>query len=264
MKPLISVITIVRNGAGILEPTMASVFAQTYPHVEYVIVDGGSTDGTAELVRRESGRLARWVSEPDRGIADALNKGAQMAQGDLILYMNAGDAFATPDALEKAVAAIPEGADVRRTIFYGQALFIAGEKRTLLDPDETQLRYDSVICHQSTLLGADLQKSQLYDERFAIAMDYDLFLRCVGRYPFVKLPVLISHYFAGGVSSSPEFVIRSVIERGLARILNGQRSFTVAALGELMAQATYIGSKLTFRRTIGPERYERLKTLIPR
>ena len=99
MQPLISVITIARNCAGTIEATIQSVLGQTWTPLEYIIVDGGSTDGTVEIVRRFAPRLARWVSEPDRGISDALNKGARLAQGDLLLFMNAGDTFVDATAL---------------------------------------------------------------------------------------------------------------------------------------------------------------------
>ena len=110
--PLVSVITIVRDCAGAVEATLESVLGQTYPRIEYIVVDGGSTDGTVEIVQRYAPRLAHWLSEPDRGISDALNKGARLAQGDLLLYMNAGDSFVSEDALRRMFAHVPVGADV--------------------------------------------------------------------------------------------------------------------------------------------------------
>ena len=264
-QPVISVITIVRNCVSTLESTMKSVLGQTYPRVEYIVVDGGSTDGTAEIIRRYADRVARWCSEPDRGVSHALNKGAEFATGDLLIYMNAGDSFVDNEALQRAVEAISCAAvDLRRTIFYGDALFLEGARATRLEANHEMLGRDSALCHQSVLIGADIQKSHPYDERFAVAMDYDLWLRCLGRYEFVKVPVLISNFGAGGFSSSDKFIIRSVIERAIARILNNQRGFTISSIRELFRDLLVIGGKQKLKRSVGPGAYARLKGLIGR
>ena len=262
--PLVSVITIVRDCAGAVEATLESVLGQTYPRIEYIVVDGGSTDGTVEIVQRYAPRLAHWLSEPDRGISDALNKGARLAQGDLLLYMNAGDSFADAAALERAVAAIDPAANIRETIFYGDALFVNGASSHRIAPDHARLREQSILCHQSTLIGAAVQKSNPYDERFGIAMDYDLWLRCLGRYNFVKLPVLVSNFAAGGVSSSDRYIVRLVIERAIARILNRQRGFNFQAVAELFRELVIITSKLRLKRLAGPGIYGNLKTVLGR
>lgn len=262
--PMVSVITIVRNAVTVVEGTIQSVLGQSYSRIEYIVIDGGSTDGTAEVVRRFTPRLAQWRSEPDRGISDALNKGARLAAGDLLLYMNAGDSFVNRDALELAVQAIPPGIDVRKTIFYGDAMFVNGEATHRISPDHARLAEDSVLCHQSVLIGADVQAANAYDERFGIAMDYDLWLRCLGRYEFVKLPILISNYAAGGVSSSDRYVVRSIIERGIARILNGRRDFSVGSIGELFRELVVITAKLGAKRMAGPGIYKKLKKVAGR
>jgi glycosyltransferase involved in cell wall biosynthesis len=264
MQPLISVITIARNCAGTIEATIQSVLGQTWTPLEYIIVDGGSTDGTVEIVRRFAPRLARWVSEPDRGISDALNKGARLAQGDLLLFMNAGDTFVDATALERAVAAIKSTANVRESIFYGDALFVNGASSHRLEPDHNQLPRDSVLCHQSTLIGTDVQKANAYDERFAIAMDYDLWLRCLGRYEFVKLPVLMSNYAAGGISSSDQYVVRSIIERGIARIINRQRPFGLGAVADLLKEVAVKTAKLRLKALAGPGVYGKIKKVVGR
>ena len=89
--PTVSVITVVYNARDLIEGTIDSVLAQTYPHLEYVIVDGASTDGTLELIGRYADRIDRLVSEPDRGLYDAMNKGLERATGDFVWYINAGD-----------------------------------------------------------------------------------------------------------------------------------------------------------------------------
>jgi glycosyltransferase involved in cell wall biosynthesis len=264
MQPLISVITIARNAADTIEGTITSVLGQTWPRLEYIIVDGGSTDGTVEIVRRHAPRLAHFSTEPDRGISDALNKGARLAGGDLLLYMNAGDSFVDSTALERAIAAIDPAAKLRETIFYGEAAFVNGASSHRINPDHARLREDSVLCHQSVLIGAEVQRANPYDERFAIAMDYDLWLRCLGRYDFVKLPVLMSNYAAGGISSSDKYVLRSIIERAIARILNRQRPYDLPAVAELFRELVTKTGKLRLKKLAGPGVFKGLKRVAGR
>jgi glycosyltransferase involved in cell wall biosynthesis len=93
MKPLVTVITVCFNCKSDIEKTIKSVLEQTYDNIEYLIIDGGSTDGTVDVIKTYSDRLAYWVSEPDRGIYDAMNKGLQKAAGEWVNFMNVGDLF---------------------------------------------------------------------------------------------------------------------------------------------------------------------------
>lgn len=106
----VSIITIVRNAENYLERTMESVFAQTYSDIEYVVIDGASTDGTMAVVERYRSRITKVISEPDTGISDAWNKGLGMAQGQVVGLLNAGDVYA-PDAVAQAVTAMSSGFD---------------------------------------------------------------------------------------------------------------------------------------------------------
>lgn len=92
-SPLITVITVVYNGVGCIEETIKSVLEQSYDNVEYIVVDGGSTDGTIDLIRRYEGSIDYWVSESDRGLYDGLAKGFSAASGSIICYLNAGDLY---------------------------------------------------------------------------------------------------------------------------------------------------------------------------
>ena len=91
MNPKISVITVVYNSVSYIERTIQSVLSQTYPHIEYIIIDGGSGDGTTEIIKKYSGSLAYWVSEPDKGLYDAMNKGLAKATGEFVWFINSGD-----------------------------------------------------------------------------------------------------------------------------------------------------------------------------
>jgi glycosyltransferase involved in cell wall biosynthesis len=123
MKPLISVITVCLNAATFIEQTIQSVLAQTYPKIEYIIIDGGSTDGTVDIIRKYESRLAYWHSKPDRGLAQAFNLGLVQAKGAWILFLNADDFFLNPTVLDEMapyLAAHPE-ADV----IYGDTVIMS-------------------------------------------------------------------------------------------------------------------------------------------
>ena len=99
--PKISVITVVRNGAATVEDTLRSVAAQDYPRVEHVVIDGASTDGTLDIVRRHRDKIAAFRSEPDRGMYDAMNKGLALATGEIVGFLNADDVYADSNVLRE-------------------------------------------------------------------------------------------------------------------------------------------------------------------
>ena len=99
--PKISIVTVTYNCKDTVEKTIQNVLKQTYPNIEYIVIDGNSTDGTKEIIERYADRLAYWVSEPDKGIYDAMNKGIKAATGDWILFRNSGDYFFEPSTVEK-------------------------------------------------------------------------------------------------------------------------------------------------------------------
>ena len=110
-KPKISVITVCFNAAHVLEKTIISVVNQTYPNVEYIVVDGGSNDGTLDIIKKYETQIDKWISEPDNGIFDAMNKGIRMASGEWLNMMNAGDFFFSKESLSEVFSEdIPESA----------------------------------------------------------------------------------------------------------------------------------------------------------
>ena len=112
----VTVVTVCRNCARMLEKTIESVETLSYPDIEYVIVDGASDDDTLNVIKKHEGKIGQWVSEPDRGIYDAMNKAVTMAKGDWVIFMNAGDVFASDDCVEKAMACAYD-ADVVNDMF---------------------------------------------------------------------------------------------------------------------------------------------------
>lgn len=130
--PVVSVVTVVFNGAGEIARTIDSVRGQTYPSIEYVIVDGNSSDGTQEIVQRYGAEVDHFISEPDRGVYDAMNKAVALARGEFILFMNCGDVFAGPDALSQLLRACKPG---REQAMFGRWIRHEGDgARKLCEP----------------------------------------------------------------------------------------------------------------------------------
>ena len=137
--PTFSVITITYNAAATLEETILSVISQTYHHVEYIIVDGASTDGTMQIVERYRNKINKMVSEPDKGLYDAMNKGIDLATGDYLVFLNAGDSFHADTTLQQMVHTI-KGKELP-DILYGNTAIVDAQRhfvrmRRLAPPDE--------------------------------------------------------------------------------------------------------------------------------
>lgn len=183
--PRITIITITYNAANCLIPTMESVAAQTFRDFEHIIIDGASTDETVAIARSLGGRACRILSERDKGLYDAMNKGLDMARGDYLLFLNAGDAFHDSDTLAKYAAAtqLPDGHDA--DIVYGDTVLVnEGRevigKRHLSVPDV--LTYGSfshgmLVCHQAFMVRRRLAPH--YDITYRFSADYDWTLRCL-------------------------------------------------------------------------------------
>lgn len=203
----ISVVTVCYNAASAIEATILSVLNQTHPDVEYIVIDGGSTDGTVDIIRKYSDRLAYWVSEPDKGIYDAMNKGIAFATGDYINFMNAGDSFVSDDAVSSVVR-VAQGNNYG--VIYGDAIVVDGDFRyTSKALPLTGLRHKSCICHQAAFIS-NVKDVLFYDTKYKIASDYDLFARyyfnCNYEFYYLNAPVCL--YSAGGLSDGNILTIK--------------------------------------------------------
>ncbi len=179
--PLVSIVTPSYNQAPFLEQTIQSVLAQDYPNIEYLIVDGGSTDGSLEIIQRYTEHLAWWISEPDQGQTDALNKGFARASGEILAWINSDDTY-LPNAVTEAVAYLQ--AHPQAGMVYGDAHLIdrRGEvigKFPARQTDYRRLRRGYVhIPQQASFFRANLwEKVAPLDPTFYFAMDYDLWVR---------------------------------------------------------------------------------------
>ena len=198
----VCVITVVRNGVRTLERTILSVLAQTHPDIDYLIVDGASTDGTLELIRRYEPRL-RWLSEPDHGLYDAMNKGLGLVSDPAryVMFLNADDALASDDALERLLAA-SAGED----LVYGLARRHdeALDYRDVVGSDVTRAGLITrMIPHQTMLCRRRLFESVGgFDLRYRIAADYDWLMRLYLRPGVTRrfAPVVLAVMARGGLS----------------------------------------------------------------
>jgi len=190
--PRVSIVTPSYNQARFLEQTIQSVLEQDYPNLEYFVMDGGSTDGSLEIIQRYAPRLAGWVCEKDRGQTDALNKGFARATGQILAWLNSDDTY-EPGAVSAAVAALTSRPDA--AAIYGEANFIDENGRVIgrfpaAQTDLPRLRRGYVhVPQQATFFRGDLWRAiGPLDPSFYFAMDYDLWVRLAGRGPLVYLP----------------------------------------------------------------------------
>ena len=204
--PKVSIVTPSFNQASFLEQTLRSVLEQDYPNLEYIVIDGGSSDGSLEIIHKYADRLAYWQSQPDQGQTDAINQGFARASGEILAWLNSDDLL-LPGAVSAAVRALqahPEAAMV-----YGDALLINAEGKTIgkfpaAQTDYRKLRRGYVhIPQQASFFRADLwQQVAPLDVSFYFAMDYDLWVRLAALAPLVYVPELWAAFRLHGAGKS--------------------------------------------------------------
>lgn len=215
-RPRVSVVTVTLNSREHIGHAIRSVLSQSYPAVEYAIVDGGSTDGTLDVIRAHEKNLAYWTSEPDRGIADAFNKGLAATRGDYILFLNSDDWLADPDALSRAMqtamrSPIPD-------IIFGDCNIIdreTGRVTRRLDHGWSPMafRLGRMINHPALFTHRSyFKKYGTFDTSYRIAMDYELLLRGALQSRVVHVPSVITNMRSGGLSMrNREAVVAEII-----------------------------------------------------
>lgn len=212
--PLISVVTVSYNAATTIEETILSVLNQTYSNIEYIIIDGGSTDGTVDIIRKYADRLAYWISEPDKGIYDAMNKGIAAASGDYINFMNAGDVFYDQDVIKNIFEkTYPNDCNV----IYGKTLVHYRWGTYIVSPtDLSVLKKRMCLCHQSVFVRVSTHKANPFDTSFKITADYIFLHNLYEQTPdsFIYYPGVIANYDAiYGISAQNSQIRREEIHR---------------------------------------------------
>lgn len=202
----VTVVTAVLNDAGHIEQTILSVISQTDIEIEYIIVDGGSKDGTLELIGKYKDKISLLISEPDRGVYDAMNKGIKYSTGDFVYFLNSGDVLLNPSILSKIKL---EEIKERNAIIYGNVVVAYGNIEALEKPRpffNSKMKFKGIgICHQSMFFPGELIRNEKYDLSYKIAADYDLVYRLWRKgTEFLYRDITIAKYDWGkGISSNP-------------------------------------------------------------
>lgn len=202
MSEKVSIITVVYNNVQTMEQTIQSVLNQTYPNIEYIIVDGGSTDGTVEIIRRYLDRIAIFISEKDEGLYDAMNKGIGLASGEIIGILNSDDIYDV-----NTVSCVVENFRSQRVdVLYGNIMMMDDKISTNMYAcsDIEELWYRMAIPHQATFVKKEIYvKYGTFDTQYQIAADYDLMLRLYSKgVKFWHVNKVLTYYRPGGVSFS--------------------------------------------------------------
>ncbi len=192
MEPLISVITVCFNSAGTLESTIKNVLGQTINNIEYIIIDGGSTDGTVSIIEKYSDKLKYWISEPDNGIYDAMNKGWKVAGKDsYILYLGAGDLIITMPGKESLKADIIAG-DVE-----------VGSKFLYKPKIDSRLKLGNTLHHQALLVKKTVHPGAPFNTQFKTYADFDFNQRLLKSGAKIIIdPGFKGYAMEGGVSTT--------------------------------------------------------------
>lgn len=259
-NPVVSIVTVVYNGAATLERTILSVLGQGFASMEYIIVDGGSTDGTLDIIRRYEERLAYWCSAKDDGIYDAMNKGIALATGEWVGLINADDAYAA-DAVAVAMKAVSGNDQVN--IVHGDILveYPSGARKVKHAKRSTFLLkyWEMVLNHPSFFVRRSYYHGRPFDPSFRVSGDHLWTYRAWRENPaqFLYLPRVLAHFTAGGASMSGSFGRMLKESDRMSRTLG----FTEAEA--LMARAVRASlylpgmAKLWFNQLVAPLRDKR-------
>lgn len=212
LKPMISVVTVVFNNVENIERTIQSVIMQSFDEYEYIIVDGGSIDGTVDLVKRYSEHVTKFVSEKDKGLYDAMNKGLSLCNGNFVVFMNSGDTFYDTDTLSRVAKEI--GGDI--DAIYGNHIVEHVDNKnkrnyivSLPPSDSCLLRMP--FCHQTLYIRRELALKYKFDDRLRIGADFKQIVQLFNKDTFIKLDKPLAIVSNGGISDKER--LNSVLER---------------------------------------------------
>lgn len=202
MLPKISIITVVYNDGQNISRTIESVINQSYKNIEYVIIDGGSTDSTVKQINKYNSKIDVFISEKDKGIYDAMNKGIELCSGEWLLFLNSGDFFHHNDILDLMFGYIEQNDN--SDIIYGDFNVLSeGVKFSFVNKasDLNRIKKDMVFSHQACLIKRSLHQKFKYDLTYRICADYDFLLKSyLDGAKFNKVPEVIATVSNGGLS----------------------------------------------------------------
>ena len=217
LRPKFSIITVTYNAASVIVPTLESVRAQTYSNYEYILVDGGSKDDTVAIAKASGIEFAHIISERDKGIYDAMNKGIALATGDYLCFLNAGDAFYAPDILQTIADAIADEKELP-DVLYGETAEVDENRnfvrmRRLQAPerlDWRSFRNGMLVCHQAFYARRDI--APMYDLKYRLSADVDWCIKVMKRSKkMVNVNATVVNYLQNGISL--QYHRKSLMER---------------------------------------------------
>lgn len=203
-EPLISVITVVYNGVNTIEDTFKSVFNQSYNNIEYIVIDGCSTDGTIEIIKKYADQIALWISEPDKGLYDAMNKGISMANGELIGMINSDDWYEL-NTIEKVVKSFK--LKPHKSIFHGDLKIYEENGDTMIKKFNPSLfkmkNYGVTYNHPTFFVSPDIYKDYKYNHNLISVADIQFILEILlnKKDAFEYIPYVLANFRKGGISS---------------------------------------------------------------
>ncbi|MGJ0329145.1 glycosyltransferase [Aliarcobacter cryaerophilus] len=235
--PKVTVITITYNAEKYLEETIKSVIEQDYPNIEYIIIDGASSDGTIDIIKNYEKYLSYWISEPDSGIYDAMNKGIDVATGEWINFMNAGDSFCEENTISRVINNLEEDTD----IISGDIYYIEENNKLYRKAKGLNHKFEGMFCfHQTMFTKIEIMKKYKFNTTFKIAGDYNFILKCaIKKYKFQFVNFPVANFLSGGLSeaNTTHAVIESLVIQS-NYIKDPSHIFTLSSFQYLKKQDT--------------------------
>ena len=199
-----SIITINYNNRDGLRKTIESVVNQSYKDFEYIVIDGGSTDGSCEVIKEFADRINYWVSEPDKGIYNAMNKGIKAAHGDYLNFMNSGDYFYNENVLNDTLHYLDKDIVTGKSINedFSTRAFHVSENPTMIQ------FYKNTVDHQASFIATKLFENNLYDENYKIVSDWKFYIETIifQNCSFSLIPVTVAIFQNGGISETQKLL----------------------------------------------------------
>lgn len=245
--PKITVITVVYNRVDTIEQTISSVVNQTYPNIEYIVIDGGSTDGTVDIIKKYEKQIAYWVSEKDAGIYDAMNKGARVATGEYVEFLNSDDCFCSYNVIEQVVKEL----DVNTDILSCKVCVVDeknGMEKVVGKPCLEIENYHGgmVVPHQGIFARRALLEKYPFDTKYKIKGDYKFFLSCYcdENVKFKYSSLVVVFFSDSGISSRVDSIDEEInVNRELGQnfdVLGGTKGHLIRVIQAIIGESVYM------------------------
>jgi glycosyltransferase involved in cell wall biosynthesis len=249
-SPLISIITVVYNCVNTLEETILSVINQDFDNFEYIIIDGGSTDGTIEIINKYQDKIAKFISEPDNGIYDAMNKGLSHSNGQWVNFMNAGDLFYKKNILTNIFTA----ENLNFDMIYGNVCFFDENQCFILNTKSNKYKINlNAINHQSVFIKKNIHNP--FSSEYKISADHNLIYKIVKFNNCKHINIIVCKFLIGGLSANSR-LIRN--ERFFISLKNGNIIDSLLAVFIYLYATFKILFKFLFINLLTPQSYRKI------